>query len=121
MDGGDDRGRGGGPQTPVRSLPNELRDAVHPTDRQGQRPQLLVAGQQAGASDVGAEAGGQGRGGGVENGHVPQLLGPQLGFTSWCLCFRLSANQALVLIENGWLRILIVIYASALCLLACIQ
>jgi hypothetical protein len=74
--GGDERRRSGGAQVPGRTLPLELqlRAAVHPSDRQGQRPQLLIAGQQAGAGDDGAEAGGQGRRG-VEDRHVPQLLG----------------------------------------------
>jgi len=75
VDGGDERGRRGGAQGPGGALPLELRAAVHPPGRQGQRSQLR-AGQEAGAGAGGEEAGGQGRGGGVEDGHVPQLLGP---------------------------------------------
>jgi hypothetical protein len=74
MDGGNERRGGGGPQGPGRTLPLELRASVHPPDDQGQRPQLLIAGQEAGAGDNREEAGGQGRGG-VEERHVPQLLG----------------------------------------------
>jgi hypothetical protein len=56
----------------------------------GQRAQLLVADREAGTGG-GDKAGGQGRGG-VEDRHVPQLLGPQLDFRSF-LCFRLSATE----------------------------
>jgi hypothetical protein len=73
MDGGHERGRSGSPQRPGRTLPLELRAAIHPPDRQGQRSELLVAGQEVGAVG-GDEDGRQGRGG-VEDGHVPQLLG----------------------------------------------
>jgi hypothetical protein len=73
MDGGDERGRSGGAQRPGWALSLELRPAIHPPDRQGQRSELLVAGQEVGAVG-GDEDGRQGRGG-VEDGHVPQLLG----------------------------------------------
>jgi hypothetical protein len=76
VDGGDERRRSRGAQGPGRPLPLELRAAVHPPHRQGQRAQLLVAGQEIGAGR-GEETGRQGRGG-VEDRHVPQLLGAQL-------------------------------------------
>ena len=79
MDGGDERGRGGGAQGPGGPMPLELRAAVRPPDRQGQRAQQpRRAGQEAGPAggdDGGDETGGQGRGGGDEDRHVPQLLG----------------------------------------------
>lgn len=77
VDGGDERGRGGGPQGPVRPLPLELRAAVDPPGRQGQRARRPLAGQESACScrgGRGEEEGGQGRRG-DEDGHVPQLLG----------------------------------------------
>jgi hypothetical protein len=51
MDGGDERGRSGGAQGPGRTVPLELRSAIHPPDRQGQRSERLVARQEPGAGD----------------------------------------------------------------------
>jgi hypothetical protein len=82
VDGGHERGRRGGAQGPGWPLPLELRAAVRPPHRQGQRPQQprRAAGQGAGPGGGVEEAAGQGRrGGGDEDRHVPQLLGTQLG------------------------------------------
>jgi hypothetical protein len=61
VDGGDERGRGGGAQGPGRTLPLKLHaevSQVHPPGRQGQgqRPQRRLAGQEA-ASRLGAGVG----------------------------------------------------------------
>ncbi|KAB8097125.1 hypothetical protein EE612_025782, partial [Oryza sativa] len=79
LDGGDERGRSGGAQGPGRTLPLELRAAVHPQGGQGQRRRRL-AGQEAAClrgGGSGEEESGEGRGG-VEDGHVHQLLEHQL-------------------------------------------
>jgi hypothetical protein len=92
MDGSDGRGGRRSPQGPGRSLPLELRAAVDPPERQGQRAQLLVADQEAGTGG-GDEAGRQGRGW-VEDRHVPQLLGPQLNFRKLLSLFQSFRNRA---------------------------
>jgi hypothetical protein len=86
VDGGHERGRRGGAQGPGRPLPLELRAAVRPPHRQGQRAQRLrrAAGQGPGPGGGEGAAGGQGRrGGGLEDRHVPQLLGTQLTSLSY--------------------------------------
>uniref|UniRef100_J3M1R6 Uncharacterized protein n=1 Tax=Oryza brachyantha TaxID=4533 RepID=J3M1R6_ORYBR len=81
VDGGDERGRGGGAQGPGGALPLELRAAVHPPRRQGQRRRSIAGQEAARGGGGGAEESGERRGG-AEDGHVPQLLGSQLVYVA---------------------------------------